>query len=501
MASPRSFIATFCLAALTALPLCAAQDSGLQLCLQTAGVPVIGPSNATFAFNSQAWSARIKTKPAVITIPESRDQVAAALACGREAKVKMSALCGNHSFAGFGFGNDGNLVIDMASFQDMNYDPLTELFTYGGGVRVGPGVTYLWNTAGRHIPHVRHARPGLAGSSIGAGFGSTSRLFGTPMDNIVSVEYMLSNGTIVEASADSNPDLLWAAKGAGSSFGILLSLTTKTYAPLFDTAMNFTLTFSEVSVPIAAAAYMSVQDYVLSGKAPDEIAIRCGLPSSGFKKMSWPGFYYGDPSTFASAIAPLLATLPNTTVLTQSTFPFFTSEGFVAAGLTLPAGGSSPARSFYTQALTTTADDPFTLPLLTTLLTSLQSFNRSDLATSGFLDLWGGVVRDISDSDSAHAHGNNLWLVRLDGNTSPATAPFPADGVEYMKNLMVPFEKALVEAEIPLRGFANYRDTALVVEEWSQRLYGDNWEKLLEVKREYDPEGWFTSNSQSIPVV
>jgi len=65
---------------------------------------------------------------------------------------------------------------------------------------------------------------------------------------------------------------------------------------------------------------------------------------------------------------------------------------------------------------------------------------------------------------------------------------------------MRPFEEYQTSRGIPLRGFANYRDTALTEAEWSERLYGEqNYANLLDLKRQFDPEGLFTSNAQSIP--
>lgn len=479
-----------------------AQNITLQTCLEIAGITAIGPSNATFATEAQAWQLRIKTDPAVIAYPESRDQVAATLACGREADIKMSAMSGGHSFAAFGFGDDGNLIINMSSFVDMHYNTTTELFTFGSGVRVGPGETYLWETAGRHFPHVRHAHPGLAGSMIGGGFGTTSRLWGAPMDNLVGIEYMLYNGTIVVATADTNPDLFWAAKGAGSSFGVMLSLTTKTHKPIYDTAINFTISFGKVDTATAAQAYLSAQQYVLSGAAPDEIAIRCNLPpASASDSWSWAGYYYGDAGNFTKVIAPLMATLPKTATIKATTTDFWTLELWIQPGLDAVNGGTSPPRSFYIQSLTTKTDKPLTLKLFTSLLTNIGKFNRTDLTRSGYLDLWGGSFSATLDpSSSSYSTAKNLWLIRLDGNTNPAGHPFPGDGVAYMKGLMTGFEKDLVAAGVALRGFANYRDTDLTEAEWSQRLYGAGYERLKTIKRSFDPEGYFTSNAQSIPI-
>jgi hypothetical protein len=131
--------------------------------------------------------------------------------------------------------------------------------------------------------------------------------------------------------------------------------------------------------------------------------------------------------------------------------------------------------------------------------TTTYAFNRTDLRKSGYLDLWGGVSQDIVDGDTSYAHGNNLWLIRWEANAP--TGIWPADGISYMKNLMLPFEAALTGAGYPLRGFANYRDTALTEAEWSERLYETTgFARLKTIKASADPIGMFTSNEQSIPL-
>lgn len=76
---------------------------------------------------------------------------------------------------------------------------------------------------------------------------------------------------------------------------------------------------------------------------------------------------------------------------------------------------------------------------------------------------------------------------------------FPADGIVYMQNGLQPFKNQLAKEGIPLRGFVNYRDTELTVAEWSKRLFGNNWGKLLKVKKAQDPLGIFSSNPQDVP--
>ncbi|KAH8667900.1 hypothetical protein BGZ61DRAFT_364993 [Ilyonectria robusta] len=476
-----------------------ATDSALQSCLTNAGVRNIINSDSTWATEVVQFQKRITPNPACIAFPETNDEIALSLDCARNASVKASALGAAHSFQGYGFGDSGNLVISMAAFDSVSYDKSTKLMKFGGGTHVGPVLKYLWDTAGRHIPHVRGAHVGVPGSSIGGGFGSTSRHYGTPMDNLVSVEYMLYNGTIVNAKKGS--DLFWAAQGAGASYGIILSMTTKTHKPKYEKAVNFTLSIGNVDVDAGAKALIAIQDFATSSSCPDELALRWSLSAPPY---SGTGYFYGNPKKFDKVIEPLfknLKAISNDTVIQKSELGFWDMEVAVAgAGMNAANGGALGGRAFYTQALTTTTDHPLTFEQVRTLYTSTTlAFNRTDLRKSGFFDLWGGVSRDISDSDTSYAHGKNLWLIRWEANSVDPTN-YPADGPSYMKGLIKPFEQALTDSGASLRGFVNYADTELTEEEWSSRLYGANYDRLKKIKAKFDPEGLFINHAQSIPL-
>ncbi|KXH35945.1 FAD binding domain-containing protein [Colletotrichum simmondsii] len=473
--------------------------AALQSCLTTAGVRNVISTDATWADETTGFQKRIKVDPAAISFPENKDQVALSLDCARNASTSASPLGAAHSFQAYGFGNPGSLVISMAAFNSVSFDAATNRLTYGGGTHVGPVLKYLWDNHGRHFPHVRGAHVGLAGSSIGGGYGSSSRHLGTPMDNLESVEYMLYNGTIVNAARGS--DLFWAAQGAGASYGVLLSVTTNTHKPLFDTAVNFTISGGQLDSTAAAKAVIAIQDYSLSKDCPDELALRWSLSGPPYTGT---GYFYGNPADFDTVIAPLVTALKaigsNATVA-KTELPFWDMEVAVAgAGMNQPNGGTLGGRSFYTQALTITTDHPLTEAQAKTLYESTTiAFNRTDLRKSGFLDLWGGVSREIADADTAYAHGKNLWLIRWEANSVDATS-YPADGTTYMKGLIKPFEDALVAGGAALRGFVNYADTELSEAEWSSRLYGSNFDRLKQLKTVYDPEGVFVNHKQAIPL-
>ncbi|KAL8393697.1 hypothetical protein RB595_003436 [Gaeumannomyces hyphopodioides] len=493
----------------------------LRSCLTAAGVPNIIEADgaASWAAETALFNRRFRPAPACIALPETRDQIALSLACARNASVKVTARGAAHSFAGFGYGTAGNLVVSMAAFNGTSFDADTGLLTFGGGSHVGPVAKELWDGHRRHFPHVRGSHVGLAGSSFGGGFGTTSRMWGAPVDNIVAAELMLYNGTVVTARPGS--DLLFAVKGAAPSYGVILSMTTRTYAPAFATAVNFTISLGDVGVDAGARALVALQDFALRDGSPDELAARWRLEVPPYTIQ---GFWYGDPAAFDAAVGrPLTAALdraianitdgssaaPGVAVLRSTELPFWDVEVAAAgAGMNQPGGGSLGGRAFYTQALTTTVDHPLTPALARTLMSHTGvAFNRSaDLSRFGYLDLWGGApARDgnLTDGSTAFAHGRNLWLIRWDGNAAgggSGAGAYPADGPAYLKSQMLPFETALRDAGAPLRGFVNYPDTELGADEWSGRLYGDNFARLRRIKAAYDPEGLFFSHAQSIPL-
>lgn len=316
------------------------------------------------------------------------------------------------------------------------------------------------------------------------------------MDNLDSVKYMLYNGTIVNASRTENPDLFWVAQGAGSSYGILLSLTTKTYKPEHTHVTAFDLALGNITIEEGVDALLAVQEYGIK-TAPDTLALRWALATP----WSGSGYFYGAPEDFNATIAPLLSRLPKTTIMTTNVQDFWTIENLITPSLN-STSETFPPRSMYLQSLVLRTDQPFTYESALALYNHTTfAFARTDLTKFGFLDLWGGVSRAIKDSDTSYAHANSQWIIRWEGRLAMGLTQWPADGIEYMQAGLRPFEAQLQREGIPLRGFVNYRDTELTEAQWSERLYGGNYQKMRQIKAAVDPLGLFTTNDQSIKAV
>ncbi|KAH7396151.1 hypothetical protein BKA66DRAFT_522393 [Pyrenochaeta sp. MPI-SDFR-AT-0127] len=465
-------------------------------CLQGEGLQFSTSSDTTWTTATSALQHRVPREPVAVVFAQDKDDVAAALSCARNASIKVSTVNRGHSFQGYAFGTPGNLVIDLKNFTALSFDASTNKLTVGGGTNVGPTAKFLWDNHRRHFPHVRGSHVGMLGSFMGGGFGTTTRLFGTPMDNLESVEFMLANGSVVTAGAGS--DLLWAAQGAGPSFGIALSATIRTHAIPHDGALNYTISLgASPSVDTVASALLVIQKFALGKQLPDELSLRFTLANAQSA-----GFFYGQEAAFDQAITPLVEALravaPNVT-LNKTVLPLFWDSEVASTGIGMnsPTGGSLGAGRFsHIQSWVATSDNPLTLDQARSLFQSYRSINRTDLRNSGFLDLWAGVNLQTADSDTSFHHGKNLWLIRVDGS---GTTSWPTDGVAYMQDLMRPFVDSLKTTGL-LRSFVNYADSDLSLDQWSSMLYGANFPRLQQIKAAVDPAETFSGYGHAIPL-
>lgn len=140
----------------------------------------------------------------------------------------------------------------------------------------------------------------MAGHALHGGYGMASHTYGLALDLITSLDAVLADGSLVTASNTSNTDLFWALQGAGSSFGIVTSLSFQTFpAPVNNTVFSYTYFWNESQ---ARDAFALLQNYANTTMAP-EMNMRLYVSSFVF---SLQGVYYGDQDAFEAEIDPLL---------------------------------------------------------------------------------------------------------------------------------------------------------------------------------------------------
>src|SRR4051812_6698288 len=127
-------------------------------------------------------------------------------------------------------GTDGVIVVDLKNFQQFSIDRSSWQATIGGGTLLGDVTKRLHENGKRAMAHGTCPQVGIGGHATIGGLGPTSRMWGAALDHVEEVQVVLANSSIVRASERENPDVFFALKGAGASFGIITEFKVRTEA-------------------------------------------------------------------------------------------------------------------------------------------------------------------------------------------------------------------------------------------------------------------------------
>jgi FAD/FMN-containing dehydrogenase len=197
-------------------PLSEDRVSELQADLQGS---VVTPFGHRYDQARSIWNAMIDRRPAIIAQCEDVDDVVAAVRFASEANALTSVKGGGHNIAGSAV-VEGGLMIDLSRMNGVAVDLAS------ASVRVGPGATLAELDAatavhGLVVPTGINSTTGIAGLTLGGGFGWLTRAFGLTIDSLVSAEVVTADGRVLRASVDEHADLFWALRGGGGNFGIV----------------------------------------------------------------------------------------------------------------------------------------------------------------------------------------------------------------------------------------------------------------------------------------
>ncbi|MFI6012586.1 FAD-binding oxidoreductase [Streptomyces sp. NPDC051243] len=169
------------------------------------------------------WNAMVTATPMLVVQPVSAQDVATVVRFAADQGLLLSVKGGGHNIAGTALA-DGGLTLDMSRMREVTVDPAARL------AHVGPGC--LLQDVDRATQ--RHglaavlgfvSETGVAGLTLGGGFGYLTRRFGWAADNLEEVEIVTADGRIRTASRAENPDLFWALRGGGGNFGVVTRFT------------------------------------------------------------------------------------------------------------------------------------------------------------------------------------------------------------------------------------------------------------------------------------
>ncbi len=182
---------------------------------------VISQADVKFEEAKKVYNGMIDKNPSVIACCSDVADVITAVNLGRENSLLVAIRGGGHNAGGLGICDDG-LVIDLSDINYVHVDKKNETVRVGGGTTWGD-VDHAAHPYGLAVPSGIISTTGVGGLTLGGGVGYLSRKYGLTIDNLLEVDMVLADGSLVTASAKENEDLFWAIRGGGGNFGIITS--------------------------------------------------------------------------------------------------------------------------------------------------------------------------------------------------------------------------------------------------------------------------------------
>ena len=434
---------------------------------------VIGPGDSNYDSARAVHNGLIDRKPALIVRCRSADDVVEALAFARSERLEVSVRGGGHNVAGRAV-TDGGVMIDLAEMKAVEIDPERATGTAGGGV--------LWSelndAAAAHGLAVTGgvvSTTGIAGYTLGGGLGWLMGKHGLAADNLLSVELVTATGEVLQVDAESHPDLFWALRGGGGNFGVATSFTYRMH-PVG------TVVGGLIAHPIDAAPDLLRFYRDAVADVPDDLAVFAGLvhapDGSGTKLAALVVFHAGDPEQAERDLAPFK----------QWGSPLVAQVGpmpYPAMNTLLDAAYPAGALNYWLSSFASELSDEL-------IDVAVERFAAvPSPMTAILLEHFHGAVTRIGVTDTAVPHRGRGWNLLI---PSVWTDPAGTDAnIAWTRETHAALRPHLASGR-----WLNYLGDDQA-EDSIRAAYGPNYDRLVEVKRRYDPENVFHLNHNIAP--
>jgi len=223
---------------------------------------IVRPDDPEYDQARIVWNAMADKRPALIARCAGVDDVITAVRFAREQDLVVAVRGGGHSVAGFST-CDGGIVIDLSRMRGVTIDAANRTARLEGGAHLSQLDKHA-QAAGLTCPVGVVGHTGVAGLTLGGGMGRLQRRFGFTIDNLLSVELVTAEGRRLRASNDENADLFWGIRGAGANFGVVTSFEFRLHP------LERTITYGWIAFPIERSGEVAalVRDFIAT--APDE---------------------------------------------------------------------------------------------------------------------------------------------------------------------------------------------------------------------------------------
>jgi FAD/FMN-containing dehydrogenase len=408
--------------------------------------------------------------------------VIAAVNFAREAGMPVSVRSGGHNVAGTAL-SDGGVVVDLTRMRNVFVDPEQRTVRAAGGARLGD-VDHETQAFGLATPFGVVSKTGIAGLTLNGGMGFLTRKYGLSCDNLVGADVVTADGKLVRADAERDPDLLWALRGGGGSFGVATSLDYRLHevGPIIFMAITFYPVEAGKEGLVAWAEMMrDAQDELMS------VALYWNAPPEEPFPPEWhgkpvfilAGAWSGPLDEAEEAVRPLRE-LAEPIADLSGPMPYVIAQSLFDAEY--PDGQRHYWKSTYLSDVDSAVAE----------ICDRGAAGRPSQLSS--IDVWalGGALRNEPEGGSAFSQREAPFLFGLEANWEEAEGD--AENLAWSRDL---FEEA--KAHSPGGSYLNFPGFAEEGEDLLEESYGASYGRLKELKAKYDPENVFRS-SFSIPV-
>jgi len=423
------------------------------------------------------WNAMIDREPAAIARCTGTADVITAVNVAREHDLPLSVKAGGHNVSGSAVCDDG-VVIDLAPMDGIRVDPDAETARVQAGATWG-AVDHETQAFGLAVPGGQAPTIGVAGLTLGGGVGYLSPKYGLTCDNLLSADVVTADGELVRASERENADLFWALRGGGGNFGVVTSFEFQLHA------VGPEVFAGSLIYPAEDTRQVLDQYREFMADAPREVRLSFGsmvLPAASYypeevhdtRAAMIIAFYAGRPEEGERVLAPLR----NHGDPVMDSLRGRSYESFQRAGESRGAMRTY-VRSQYLDALPDTFVD------------TVVAYTE-DAPSSGatvFVSPRTGAETDPPSDATAYPHRDAAHHLLVEARWTDPDGD--NDHVEWVRD----FHEALDpyttgDAEM---NFLTDDDDRL------RAAYGDNYDRLAEIKAEWDPENLFRSNQNVEP--
>jgi len=439
---------------------------------------LIRPGDAAYDEARALYNAMIDKRPAMIVMAADVADVIATVTFARETGLDLAIRGGGHHGAGLGSVDDG-IMLNLSGLKGIRVDPVART------VRVEPGCTlaeidHATHAFGLATPNGMIGSTGVAGITLGGGIGHLTRRFGLALDNLLSADVVLADGSLVTTNADSHPDLFWAIRGGGGNFGVVTSLLLRlhhvdtviagaTLWPMDQAAdvLRWYATFLP-EAPLELSGFFTFMTVPPAPQFP---------PDLHGQKMCGALWTYTGPKDDADAVfAPIREFGPVYEGLMEMPFPALQGA---FDGL-YPAGHQWYWKADYFREIPEAA------------IARHVEFARQLPSGQSTMHLYpvDGVVNEKTSTETAFTYRDVTWAMVIVG-----VDPDPANAGK-----ITAWTRDYWEALHPYSAGGAYVN--MMMEEGQDRIraaYGVNYDRLAAIKAAYDPDNLFHVNQNIEP--